>query len=132
MPPRPDTARPRGGDGGARPDLHGELAGNDIFLRTLTPGEHRAPCPECARGKPRPHDDALAVRIENDGHATWLCHRCQWSGCTRSAAARDTGFRPRQSPAAPEPHRNQELAQQIWRESVTIEDETALAYLTEV
>jgi hypothetical protein len=52
-----------------------------IRLKRYTPGEHRAPCPECARGA---RDDALAVRIEPDGGATWTCHRCQWAD----------GFRP--------------------------------------
>ena len=41
------------------------------------PGEHRAPCPRCEKGR---CDDALAVKVEPDGGATWLCHRCGWSG----------------------------------------------------
>ena len=47
-----------------------------IRLKQYQHGEHRASCPECDRG---PKDDALAVRMDDDG-ATWLCHRCGWSG----------------------------------------------------
>jgi len=42
-------------------------------LQPGAPGEHRARCPECAR-PPHQHDDALAVRIDQDGGATWTCH----------------------------------------------------------
>ena len=50
-----------------------------IRLEQYQHGEHRASCPECDRG---PKDDALAVRMDDDG-ATWLCHRCGWSGGIR-------------------------------------------------
>ena len=42
-----------------------------VLKRRAEPGEHRAPCPECDRG---PCDDALAVRIGQEGAATWFCH----------------------------------------------------------
>jgi hypothetical protein len=48
-----------------------------IYLKRWQPGEHRAPCPECRKGN---RDDALAVKIDYEGGATWVCHRCQWSG----------------------------------------------------
>lgn len=51
-----------------------------IVLRRASPGEHRAPCPQCAALKSRKRDDALAVRIEPDGAAIWVCHRCGWRG----------------------------------------------------
>jgi putative DNA primase/helicase len=57
-------------------ELARALEERGIRLKRYQPGEHRAPCPECNRGK---RDDALAVRIDHDG-ATWLCHRCEWSG----------------------------------------------------
>ncbi len=57
------------------------LAEVGIHLRDERPGEHRAPCPKCARTKHRARDDALAVRVEGpDGGATWTCHRCGWRG----------------------------------------------------
>src|SRR5689334_177600 len=56
------------------------LAELGVRLRREQPGQHRAPCPECARAKSRPRDDALAVKIEPDGGATWFCHRCDWAG----------------------------------------------------
>src|SRR5690348_11365954 len=41
------------------------------------PGEHRLACPRCEKGR---RDDALAVKLEPDGGATWCCHRCGWRG----------------------------------------------------
>jgi putative DNA primase/helicase len=66
-----------------------------IRLKQHQPGEQRAPCPECDR---RPRDDALAVRLEIDGSATWLCHRCGWKGGV--AGERDFSRR-RENVAAP-------------------------------
>ena len=77
------------------------MADLGIRLRSSKPGEHRAACPECARTKSRPRDEALAVRIDQEGTATWLCHRCGWKGSTRrheSPARRD---RPRAHPSSP-------------------------------
>jgi putative DNA primase/helicase len=59
------------------------LAELGIRLRKEAPGEHRAPCPQCAQAKPRRADDALAVKLEPDGGATWICHRCGWKGALR-------------------------------------------------
>jgi hypothetical protein len=56
------------------------LENHGIHLRSRRPGEHRTRCPRCARAKHRPSDDALAVRLDADGHAAWLCHRCRWTG----------------------------------------------------
>jgi twinkle protein len=61
-----------------------------IRLKSETLGEHRTACPECARTKQRPRDDALAVKVEPEGSATWCCHRCSWKGAV---------------PASGEPHR---------------------------
>jgi putative DNA primase/helicase len=60
-------------------DVRQALAEHSVELRRYEPGEHRAPCPWCDRG---PRDDALAVRIDQNG-ATWLCHRCGEKGGTR-------------------------------------------------
>ena len=85
------------------------LAELGIHLRRPDqPGEHRAPCPECGRGQ---RDDALAVLVEPDGGATWLCHRCDWRGgfgpgrtewTSRPVAVRQE--------APPEPERHETLA----------------------
>jgi hypothetical protein len=65
-----------------------DLAELGIRLRRDTPGERRAACPQCARAKPRGADDALAVKLEPDDGATWLCHRCGWRGALRAADER--------------------------------------------
>ena len=78
-----------------------DLAGHGIRLRSSKPGEHRAACPECARAKSRPRDEALAIRIDQDGGATWLCHRCGWKGATRRPEGSPGPDRPRQRPVAP-------------------------------
>jgi hypothetical protein len=83
------TTRPRGANGDARPDLGGALAGAGIHLRRLTPGEHRAPCPACAEAKRRSSDTALAVRIDADGSAVWVCFRCRWTGAVGSECRDD-------------------------------------------
>lgn len=56
------------------------LAEHGIHIRREQPGEHRAACPRCAEAKRRPRDDALAVKVEPDGAATWWCFRCAWKG----------------------------------------------------
>jgi putative DNA primase/helicase len=68
-----------------------------IRLRREQPGEHRTGCPRCAEAKHRPRDDALAVKLEPDGGATWVCHRCQWSGGLPPAG------QPRRTPSRPPP-----------------------------
>jgi putative DNA primase/helicase len=74
-------------------DLRQALAKHGIELRRYEPGEHRAPCPWCDKG---PRDDALAVRVDQDG-AAWFCHRCGEKGGTRQAQdAGATAPRPRQ------------------------------------
>jgi len=77
-----------------------------IYLRNYQIGEHRAPCPQCARGK---RDDALAVKIDHDG-ATWLCHRCEWSGGVLEARERHSERPPRHREREPEPEQHYTLA----------------------
>src|SRR4051812_41205416 len=114
--PALDTARPRGGDEDARPEGRRTLSEVSIRLKSTRPGEHRAACPECARGKARNDDDALAVRVEPDGRALWGCHRCGWSGSTRSPADRQEGFRPRPALVAPpKPPGDLNAALRLWR-----------------
>jgi putative DNA primase/helicase len=62
-------------------DIRARLEDRGICLQHYQPGEQRAPCPKCRRGK---RDNALAVKIDDRG-ATWLCHRagCNWSGAAR-------------------------------------------------
>jgi putative DNA primase/helicase len=61
-------------------DVRQALVERGIELRRYQPGNHRAPCPWCAKGK---RDDALAVKIDADG-ATWFCHRCGEKGGNRN------------------------------------------------
>lgn len=106
------------------------LADLGIQLRSSRPGEHRAPCPECAKVKIRPGDDALAIRLDADGHATWVCFRCTWSGAV--GADRHHERRPQARPAAPEPDRRgaREAALRLWRSASPITTSTpAGAYL---
>lgn len=113
-------------------DLRQALAEAGIVTRRLTYGEHRAACPRCAQAKPRRHDDALALRIDDRG-ATWVCHRCRWTGGAQADADergrvhrrtfRSTSKPPEPPPAAapdPEIERRRELAQEIWRQSNTV------------
>jgi hypothetical protein len=44
--------------------------------RNLAPGQHRRPCPACARGK---RDTALSVTVKADGVVLVFCHRCSYS-----------------------------------------------------
>jgi len=60
------------------------LAKLGIFGVRSSPGLYRAPCPDCARVKPRRNDRALAVTVEADGGVVWFCHRCHWTGGTRA------------------------------------------------
>jgi hypothetical protein len=60
------------------------------------PGTHRLPCPTCNKGK---RDDALAVTVEADGAAVWICHRCGDRGSTRTGRIEGRG-RPAE-PTAP-------------------------------
>jgi hypothetical protein len=111
------------------------LADLGIHLRWHTPGEHRAACPECARQKSRPGDDALAVKVEPSGAVAWCCHRCgKFKG--RLPAPGEAFTIPRRSPgparlralkAAPEPFRPtpsaeqySPLAQNVWRQTEDI------------
>src|SRR3954447_17277086 len=111
------------------------LADHGIRLRREQPGEHRCPCPRCAEAKPRRGDDALAVKLEPDGGATWVCHRCGWSGGLpppREARPTPTRPAPPPRPAEPDPaaERKRERAQEIWRQAGTVPlAGTARAYL---
>lgn len=79
------------------------LAEAGIFVRHETPGRHRTACPECARGKRRQRDDALAVTVEPDGGAVWLCHRCGWTGGLRPPGAPPIARSPRRPDAPRKP-----------------------------
>jgi hypothetical protein len=57
------------------------LAAEGLHLKQWLRGTHRLACPKCGKGK---RDTALSVKIEADGHAVWTCHRCHWSGTTKS------------------------------------------------
>src|SRR3954447_4983703 len=93
-----------------------------IRLRREQPGEHRAACPRCAEAKRRGRDDALAVKVEPDGGATWVCHRCDWRGSRRSASEpwRPASPPPKRALLDPVAEQRRELAQEIWRQTVDI------------
>jgi hypothetical protein len=136
-------------------DVARALEERGIRLRRYTPGEHRAPCPKCNRGK---RDDALAVKIHHDGSAIWVCHRCDWrdtvngrerandfvAGRRRrgehkpepkpdplSSAAREALLRYGQAdwrpPVQPDP--NTKFAKEIWSEALGLIGTPAEAYL---
>lgn len=46
-----------------------------IDFQSLAIGDHRLPCPTCARG---PKDKALSVRIDADGRGVAHCFRCEY------------------------------------------------------
>jgi putative DNA primase/helicase len=71
------------------------LTDHGIWLRDHRQGEHRTACPECAKAKRRSSDTALAVRVDPDGDAVWICHRCGWAGGIRPLGDRH-GWRHRQ------------------------------------
>src|SRR4029450_12794012 len=86
-------------------DIARELEERGIHLRRYQPGEHRAPCPQCARGK---RDDALAVRLDHEGGAVWLCHRCEFRGAV--APERECSRPGRPVPRQPDPEQHETLA----------------------
>jgi putative DNA primase/helicase len=105
-----------------------------IRLRREQPGEHRCPCPRCAETKTRRGDDALAVKLEPDGGATWVCHRCGWRG----GVGPDREYRPslRRPPTPPEPKRQPHpfttLDAQRWAEARRILPGTVAADYLEI
>jgi len=129
-------------------DLGRALEGRGIHLKKHQPGERRAPCPECRRGK---KDDALAVKIDHDG-ATWHCHRCGWKGGigperSERAPPRSRERRPEPEPLLPavrdarrrygqadwrppaQPDPNTKFAKEIWGEAIGLPGTPAEAYL---
>ena len=96
------------------------------------PGEHRAPCPYCAKRK---RDDALAIRVEPDGSAVWYCHRCGERGGTRGNATDkrppDIAARRAQAEAVRQADEKRKIAAalRIWHASGPIGFSPAQAYL---
>jgi putative DNA primase/helicase len=112
-------------------DILSRLADHGIRLRHHKPGEDRAPCPECDRG---PKDDALAVRIEGDGSATWICHRCDWrGGIGPERSERHAKPAPARQDKRSDPEQHDTLApwgERLWQACQPIEPGTpAAAYL---
>jgi putative DNA primase/helicase len=99
------------------------LAEVGIHLRDERPGEHRAPCPKCARTKHRARDDALAVRVEADGGATWTCHRCGWrGGIGPEREYRQTERRPRIQASHAKLEKKGEVGRGHQSDNVTLKD----------
>lgn len=61
-------------------ELHEALFAEGIRPRKHTEGEHRTTCPKCSHTRKKKTDPCLAVKIDGDGGATWLCQHCGWSG----------------------------------------------------
>jgi hypothetical protein len=104
------------------------LADHGIHIRRERSGEHRATCPRCAETKIRPRDDALAVRVDADGSAMWVCHRCAWKGTTRTPGspqerrkARGKGSPPAKPESRPASFSGAPAA--LWRSSYAITDD---------
>jgi putative DNA primase/helicase len=108
-------------NGAARrsPSLPEALRQAGIGLKSHKDGQHRARCPCCDRGKQRPDDIPLTVRLDGTG-ATFYCFRCGWKGglwpcldcggfspsrvcdpCQRGRDGRAADARPQRQPAPP-------------------------------
>ena len=89
-----------------------------IQLKRWRPGAaERARCPQCDR---RGHDDALSVRIDDDGRgATWLCHRCGWAGGVRDGtASAPAPVRQHRPPAADVQHQSlSDWGRRLWTDA---------------
>lgn len=104
-------------------DVRQALAEHGIELKRCQPGNHRAPCPWCAKGR---RDDALAVKVDQDG-ACWHCHRCGEQGGTRNGSARPCKSA---GPPRPEPERHETLSPwgcTLWENARPIESGTVAA-----
>jgi hypothetical protein len=105
-------------------DVRRALADRGIELKRYRPGNHRAPCPCCAKGK---RDDALAVKIDHEG-ACWHCHRCGEQGGTRNG--KSNTMLDSAPPPRPEPERHEALSdwgRTLWENARPIEPGTIAA-----
>jgi putative DNA primase/helicase len=109
-------------------DVRQALAEHGIELRRYQPGNHRAPCPCCRKGK---GDTALAVKIDREG-ACWHCHRCGEKGGTGKGSA--TSCKSARGAPQPDPEHYATLSdwgRTLWENSRPIEpDSIAGRYLT--
>jgi hypothetical protein len=108
--------------------LVARLEAQGIRLRKQRLGENRAACPRCDKN---PKDDALAVRIEHDS-ATWVCHRCGWSGAAFDDRNHTTREARPYKPAPPSHKPNvagYESARRIWLECVPLDGTPGAEYL---
>ena len=98
-----------------------------IFIRRPREGENRASCSRCDHG---PQDDAVAVRIECDS-ATWICHRCGWTGHVSADRSTSTTRLPAPAPTSirADEKRKRDFAREIWMESGPLQGTIGEAYL---
>ena len=57
-----------------------ELKKLGIQITDHTTGEHRSLCPRCSHTRKKKQDRCLAVKIDEDGLAAYVCHNCGWTG----------------------------------------------------
>lgn len=102
-------------------------AGTDSILANfqhLSPGNHRASCPQCDRG---PHDRALSLHVEAE-RIVFHCFRCGWSGA--AGAGTEHVARPPVpcSSTRPRFERLSDFGRELWKSCRPI-DGIARAYL---
>ena len=99
-----------------------------IDILGLRPGQHRMPCPDCAKGR---HDTALSVLVRDDGSAVWRCFRCEASGGTRRG--RDyraiVSAAPKRAPEVERAPDARTAAARIWRETIPLAESLGAQYL---
>ena len=89
----------------------------------LPTGQHRQPCPECDRG---PKDRALSVKVDDQG-ATFICHRCGFTGAQNER--RDSGWIPATAIQKPAPLEWSTTAEVIWRRTQGLRGTVGETYL---
>lgn len=95
-------------------DLVSALADQGIRLRSYDTGEHRTTCPVCSATRKKKSDPCLAVKIDDDGGATWHCHHCEATGNVASERQREAAkARPRKAQRQTEPPVASELPAKI-------------------
>lgn len=103
----------------------GEPLNADVLIG-LGSGEHRIPCPECAR---KPSDKTLGVTVDND-RVVWHCFRCGIRGAAGTGAQRRDDFRPtRRTVQRAAPLEWSTVAHRIWSRTQELRGTLGETYL---